>query len=280
MNKQTFKQAFKDTVPVMTGYLFLGFGFGILMQQNGYGILWSTAMSALIYAGSMQYVAVGLLASGAGLLTAALTTLLVNARHLFYGISMIDSYKGMGKQKPYLIFALTDETFSLVSKDSLPMGVDKKKYCLYVSLLDHLYWVFGTAIGSLAGSILPINFEGIEFVLTALFVTIFVEQWLSTEDHIPAICGALVTALCLIIFGKETFLIPSMCLITAILAGMSKAGTKVRAKPEKTEAPRSSQAPEAEEASSIHASEGSSLQPECGDSETSGAEHNNEEGKI
>ncbi len=222
MNKSAVRVAFKDTVPVMTGYLFLGFGFGILMQQSGYGWLWAVAMSVFIYAGSMQYVAIGLLTSGAGLIVAALTTLLVNARHLFYGISMIDSYKGLGKKKPYLIFTLTDETFSLVSKNKAPEGINYHTYCFWVSLLDHCYWVTGTLLGSLAGSVLPINFEGIEFVLTALFVTIFVEQWLSTKNHIPAIVGVLSTAVCLVLFGREVFLIPSMIVITGILAGMSK----------------------------------------------------------
>ena len=159
----------------MTGYLFLGFGFGILMQQHGYGVLWAGAMSLFIYAGSMQYVAVSLLASGAGLLTAALTAFVVNARHLFYGISMVDAYKRAPK-KPYLIFALTDETYSLVSKNQIPDNISRHTYCFLVSLFDHIYWVSGTILGSLAGSLLPINYEGIDFVLTALFVTIFVEQ--------------------------------------------------------------------------------------------------------
>ncbi len=207
---------------MMTGYIFLGFGFGILMQQNGYGVLLSVAMSAFIYAGSMQYVAVGLLTSGVGLITAALTTLLVNARHLFYGISMIDSYKGTGRKKPYLIFALTDETFSLVSKESAPGGADRHPYYFLVSLLDQCYWVAGTLLGSLAGAVLPVNFQGIEFVLTALFVTIFVEQWLSTKNHLPAIIGVVTTAACLLVFGKDIFLVPAMILIAGVLAGMSK----------------------------------------------------------
>ncbi len=220
------RRAFRDTTPVMTGYLFLGFGFGILMQQNGYGILWALAMSIFIYAGSMQYVAVGLLTSGAGLLTAALTTLMVNARHLFYGISMVETYKGMGKRKPYLIFSLTDETFSLVSKEQVPDSIPPRTYCLLVSVLDQGYWVLGTLLGSLAGVVLPLNLEGIEFALTALFVTIFVEQWVSIKHHMPAIVGLVSTAGCLLIFGKNIFLIPAMAVITAILAGMSKIGKK------------------------------------------------------
>ncbi len=223
MDKQILKTAFKDTLPVMTGYLFLGFGFGILMHQNGYGVLWAGAMSLLIYAGSLQYVGVSLLTSGAGVLTTALTTLLVNARHLFYGITMIDRYKGMGRKKPYLIFALTDETFSLVSQKELPEE-QRRPYCFLVSLLDQCYWVSGTLLGSLAGALLPVDLEGIEFVLTALFVTIFVEQWLSAKDHVPALLGLGVTAGCLLLFGRDVFLIPAMVLMTAILAGLSRVG--------------------------------------------------------
>ena len=222
MKKQAIRSAFLDTVPVMTGYLFLGFGFGIVLHQIGYGVLWAGAMSLFIYAGSMQYMAVSLLTSGAGLLTTALTTFVVNARHLFYGISMVDAYKGAGKKKPYLIFALTDETYSLVSADRVPEGISRHGYCFLVSLFDHIYWVSGTILGSLAGSLLPINFEGIEFVLTALFVTIFVEQWLSTKNHAPAITGVAATLVCLLVFGKEVFLIPSMVIIALSLTLMRK----------------------------------------------------------
>ena len=218
--KKVLRQALLDTLPVMTGYVFLGFGFGILMQQNGFGWLWAGAMSLFIYAGSMQYVAIPLLTSGAGLLTAALTAFVVNARHLFYGISMVDSYKGAGKKKPYLIFALTDETYSLVSQKQKPdLG-----YCFLVSLFDHIYWVSGTILGSLAGSVLPINFEGIDFALTALFVTIFAEQWLSTKDHRPAVIGVASTLVCLLAFGRDVFLIPSVVVIAILLTTMRKAG--------------------------------------------------------
>ena len=224
MKSKAVKAAFFDTLPVMTGYVFLGFGFGILMYQNGYGLLWSVSMSLFIYAGSMQYVAVSLLTAGASLLTAALTTFVVNARHLFYGISMVDAYKDTGKKKPYLIFALTDETYSLVSADQVPEGISRHSYCFLVSLFDHFYWVAGTALGALAGSILPVDLEGIEFVLTALFVTIFVEQWLSFRDHRPAVIGVSTTLICLFLFGKDIFLIPSMVIIALLLTTMRKAG--------------------------------------------------------
>lgn len=222
MKKSAIHSAFLDTVPVMTGYVFLGFGFGILLHRNGYGVLWSAAMSLFIYAGSMQYMTVSLLSGGAGLLTAALTTLVVNARHLFYGISMVDAYKGAGRKKPYLIFALTDETYSLVSRTQPPEGLSHHGYCFLVSLFDQIYWVSGSILGSVVGSLLPINYEGIEFVLTALFVTIFTEQWLSTKNHAPAITGLAATALCLAIFGKDVFLIPSMVVIALLLTLMRK----------------------------------------------------------
>lgn len=226
MKKHAIRTAFLDTVPVMTGYVFLGFGFGILLTQNGYGVLWSLAMSLFIYAGSMQYVAVTLLTGGASLVTTALTTLMVNARHLFYGISMIDAYKGAGKKKPYLIFALTDETYSLVSRNQAPEGISRHGYCFLVSLFDQIYWVAGSVLGSLAGSLIPLNYEGIDFVLTALFVTIFVEQWLSTKNHLPALIGVVSTVLCLVIFGQEIFLIPSMLLIAALLTLLRKTGRR------------------------------------------------------
>ena len=220
MNKKIARSAFLDTLPVMTGYVFLGFGFGILMQQNGFGWLWAVAMSLFIYAGSMQYVAIPLLTSGAGLFTAALTAFVVNARHLFYGISMVDAYKSAGKKKPYLIFALTDETYSLVSQKQKP----DLRYCLLVSFFDHCYWIGGTLLGSLAGRMLPINFEGVDFALTALFVTIFTEQWLSTKDHRPAVIGVVSTLLCLWIFGSDIFLIPSMVIIALALTTLRKTG--------------------------------------------------------
>ena len=224
MNKNLLRTAFLDTVPVMTGYVFLGFGFGILMQRSGFGVLWAVAMSLFIYAGFMQYMAISLLTSGASLLTAAMTTFVVNARHLFYGISMIDAYKHTGKKKPYLIFGLTDETYSLVSRDQISAENSKAGYCFFVTLFDHIYWVSGTLLGSLAGTLLPINYEGVEFALTALFVTIFVEQWLSTKKHGPAIVGVAATTVSLVVFGKDLFLIPSMVIIAACLILMRKTG--------------------------------------------------------
>ena len=180
-------------------------------------------MSLFIYAGSGQYLAVELLAGGAGLITTAIATLLVNARHLFYGISLLDTYQDTGKAKPYLIFALTDETYSLVTQAQPPEGVSRKKYCLLVSFLDQCYWVVGCCLGALIGTYVPVSFEGVSFVLTALFVTLFVEQWLSHKEHFPAIVGVVSTLLCLLIFGKDIFLIPSMVLMALLLTLNPKA---------------------------------------------------------
>lgn len=217
MNKRALGIAFRDTLPVLTGYLFLGIGFGILLSENGYGIGWAFAMSAFMYAGSAQYLTVSLLASHASLLSTAFAILLVNARHIFYGISLVDTYKDTGKKKPYLIFSLTDETYSLVTQNQPPAGVSKAQYCLLVSVLDHIYWTCGSVLGSAIGAMLPVALQGVEFVLTAMFVTIFVEQWLSNKDHRPAIIGVMSTIICLLIFGKELFLIPAMAAIALLL---------------------------------------------------------------
>ena len=217
MRKKAFITVFKDTVPVLTGYLFLGAGFGILLGESGYGIGWAFFMSLCMFAGSGQYLAVSLLATHASLISTAVATLLVNARHLFYGISLIDAYKGAGKKKPYMIFALTDETYSLVTQNQPPEGISRKQYCFLVSLFDHIYWISGCVLGNILGSTLPISFEGVEFVLTALFVTMFVEQWLTNRNHRPAVIGIVSTALCLLIFGKDLFLIPAMVVIALLL---------------------------------------------------------------
>ena len=218
----SIRYAFKRSLPVMAGYLVLGMGFGILLEAKGYSVLWAFVMSVFIYAGSMQYVAVDLLAGGASLISAALMTLMVNARHLFYGISMIDRYKDMGSKKPYLVFALTDETYSLVCSGGVPEGVDQKKYFFWVSLMNQSYWVIGSTAGALIGSLLVFNTAGIDFSMTALFIVVFVEQWKSAENHLSAVIGVTVSVICLLIFGPDSFLIPSMIAIAAVLTALRK----------------------------------------------------------
>ena len=210
------KNIFIKTLPGMAGYLVLGPGFGILLRVNGYGILYALAMSVFIYAGSMQFVTISLITGGASLITTAITALMVNARHLFYGISMVDRYRGTGISKIYLMHALTDETYSLVCDD----GSGYKPtlgYYLGVSGINHLYWILGTVIGSALGTLVSFDTRGIDFAMTALFVTVFVEQWLSTKRHAPALIGVLCALACFLIFGADSFLIPSMVGIVLLL---------------------------------------------------------------
>ena len=217
ITKNEIKKALKSTAPVLSGYMVLGFGFGLVLNSKGFGVLWALLMSLFIYAGSMQYVAIDLLSGGASVVTMAITTVLVNARHIFYGISMVDKYKGTGKIKPYLIFSLTDETYSLVCTDD---ENSSHGYYLLVSLFNHFYWVTGSVLGAAVGSAFNFSPKGIDFALTALFVTVFVEQWLSSKDHTAAIVGAAASVICLVIFGADSFLIPSMLLITVALTAL------------------------------------------------------------
>lgn len=222
---KTIKKAFIASIPVLSGYMVLGIGFGIILKSKGFGFLWALAMSGCIYAGSLQYVGINLMAGGASLIAVALTSLMVNARHLFYGISMIDNYKGAGARKPYMIFALTDETYSLVCEGKGDMDESEyHRYCFFVSLFDQIYWVSGSVIGSLLGDIIPFDTTGVDFALTALFITVFVQQWLDNKDHRPAIIGVVASILCIVIFGAANFLIPAMVLITAALCLMKGRG--------------------------------------------------------
>ena len=223
--RTTFRKAFLATLPVMAGYMVLGIAFGILLRDKGFGLPWAFAMSLFIFAGSLQFVAVNLMATGASLVSTALMTLLVNARHLFYGISMLTRYRGTGKAKPYLIFSLTDETYALVCSGA-PEGTDEKTYYLLVSLMDQCWWITGSVLGSLIGSALTISTKGIDFAMTALFITIFTEQLITSPDRMPAAIGVGASVLCLVVFGPSGFLIPSMVLISALLFAYSLRGGK------------------------------------------------------
>lgn len=217
MNSKTLRLAFRASLPVMAGYLVLGLGFGVLLQNQGYSFLWAFLMSLTIYAGSMQYAALDLISGGAGLITTALMTLMINARHFFYGLSMLDKYQETGKVKPYLIFSLTDETYSLVCTPA-PADADEKRYYLLVSLFDQIYWITGSVLGALLGPIQPFDSTGMDFAMTALFVVIFVEQWLSTKNHLPAILGVSLSVVFLVLLGPTRFVIPAMIGITLCLA--------------------------------------------------------------
>ena len=222
MNAEGWKRAFLKTLPVLAGYLVMGAGFGILFRVSGYGPVWALGMSVFLYAGSMQFVGISLLTSGASVITVAVTTLLVQARHLFYGLSLIDRYKGAGFKKLYMIHAITDETYSLVCSTEVPKDVKPHAFYFALSLLDHIYWITGCVLGNLIGGFLSFDTTGLDFAMTALFVTIFVEQWQSTKEHRPAILGAVLALVCLVLFGAENFLIPAMFAITLGLTALWK----------------------------------------------------------
>lgn len=211
------KAAVKVTIPVMLGYISVGIAFGLLFQKSGYNFLWAIFMSITVYAGSMQFVAINLLNSGAGFIEIALMTFFVNIRHLFYGLSFINKFKNMGNKKYYTIFALTDETYSLLCSSKAPEGIDNNSFLFTISLLNQIYWVIGTLIGTIAGSLITFNTKGIDFAMTALFVVIFIEQWYTFKTHIPALIGIACSIFSLFIFGPSNLVLPSMILITFLL---------------------------------------------------------------
>ena len=215
--RQTARFAFRQSLGVLFGYVFLGTAFGILLRQAGFGALWSLAFSGLVYAGSLQFVLAGFLAAPTALPTVALMSLFINARHLFYGLSFIERFRSMGKKHPYMIFSLTDETYSvLCGMDEVPAGVDKNGAMFLVALLDQLYWVAGSLLGTFAGG-LPLDFTGIDFSMTALFLVIFLEQWRGAKSHLPALLGLGCGAVFLLALGPDNFLLPALCTTVAVL---------------------------------------------------------------
>lgn len=214
---KALKAAFPYTIPVLTGFTFLGVAYGILMNSKGYGVGWTLLFSLLTFAGSAQYIAISFLTSVFNPVYAFLMTLMVNARHIFYGISLLEKYKDTGILKPYLIFGLCDETFSIVCAVDAPEGVSKKWFMFFITLLNHLYWVAGSVLGVVLGSMILFNTKGLDFVLTALFVVIFVGQWKTGKGRKPAVIGILCSALCVIVFGASNFIIPAMIAILAVL---------------------------------------------------------------
>ena len=217
MKRKTFAAAFPHTVPVLMGYLSIGTVFGWMLSAIGYNPLWSVAMSATIYAGSGQYLGVSLLEHASPLADVAFLTLVLNFRHLVYGLSLLEKFRGMGLRKLYVMFALTDETYALLSGVEVPEGVDEKGFYFTIALLDQLYWIAGSLIGAVAGSLITINTEGIDFAMTALFIVIAIDQWRGARSHYPALLGAVGTLVCLLLFGPENgrFLIPSLGILVA-----------------------------------------------------------------
>lgn len=224
MKRKAFKAALPYSLPICIGFLFIAVSYGFLMRSKGFSFIYPIVMSCFIFAGSMEFVTVELLLSAFNPFHALLLTLMVNARHLFYGISMLDKYKGTGWKKFYLIFGMCDETFSINCSVTPPQGVDRGWFMFFVTLLNHAYWVTGATVGSLLGSFIRFNTNGIEFIMTALFVVMFVNQWNESEGHKPALVGIGCTLGCLILFGAENFMIPAMTLIIFILTAVRQRG--------------------------------------------------------
>ncbi len=211
--KQAIKAAFPVTIPVLLGYLSIGIAFGLLFENAGYNFIWAFFTSLTVYAGAMQFIAVSFFYGGIGLIQIAVMTLVVNFRHIFYGLSFLDRFSGMGKRKWYMAFALTDETYSLLCSKKAPANVDEKKFLFCVAFLNQSYWVLGSVIGSLAGAMITFDTTGMDFAMTALFIVIFIDQWKSYSSHIPALIGLGSTIAVLVVIGPGNLVIPSMILI-------------------------------------------------------------------
>jgi 4-azaleucine resistance transporter AzlC len=235
VNAKTFAAAFPVTVPVLTGYLAIGMAFGLMLQSVGYGVGWAFLMSLVIYAGSGQYLGVSLLATGAPLTQVAFLTLMINFRHLVYGLSMLEKFRGMGRRKFYMIFSLTDETYALLSSAQPPEGVDTHDFYFAVAALDHSYWILGSVLGSVLGSALGFDTTGVDFAMTALFLVIAVGQWKAAGSHIPALLGGAATLLSLLAVGADNMLLPALAIIVVVL-------TLLRPRLEAEESPQTKEA--------------------------------------
>ena len=231
----SLRAAFPHTIPIMAGFIFLGITYGIYMKHLGFSFIYPMLMSLTIFAGSMEFVAADMLTGMFNPLQAFIMTIMVNARHLFYGISMLDKYKNTGKKKAYLIFGLCDETFSINYSAIIPSGAERSWFYFFVTLLDHMYWFFGATIGGLFASLITFNTDGIEFAMTSMFIVIFLDQWMKEKNHTSALIGVAVSLISLILIGPDNFIIPAMICILAILAAISKPLSKKLTIPDDTE---------------------------------------------
>lgn len=215
--RTAFRAAFPHTIPIFAGFWFLGLTYGIYMNVSGFSFWYPMLMSLTIFAGSIEFVTVNLLLGAFNPIQALAVTLMINARHLFYGISMLDRYRGTGWKKPYLIFGMCDESFSINCSAQIPEGVDRGWFMFFVTLFNHLYWFTGSTLGGIFGSFLSFNTKGLDFVMTAMFVVIFLENWLNEQEHTSSLLGLGISLICLLAFGAERFLIPAMLGILAVL---------------------------------------------------------------
>ena len=221
--KKAFGTAFPHTIPVFTGFITLGMAYGVLMSTKGFGTIWAMLMSLVAFCGSMQFAAITLLVSAFDPIQAFILSVMVNARHLFYGISMLEKYKGLGKIRFFLIYMLCDETFSIASSIEPPEDVNRKWFYFAISILDYSYWQMGTLLGSIVGNVITFNTEGLDFALTALFVVLFLEQIKKTENRLSGVIGVCGTIAALIVFGADNLVIPAMIIVLiCLLAGRRK----------------------------------------------------------
>ena len=216
MNRE-LKYALGKTIPIMFSYLFLSMAFGIMMNQAGFPFYWAYLVSLTVYTGAFQFVIVSFLSAGAGIATIAFTALAMNCRHMFYGVTFLKEFKSMGKRYPYMIFSMTDETYALYCSLEYPEELDHHQVMFDIAWLSRVYWLIGTLVGALLGQIIPFDFEGVDFCMTALFVTILIDQWKKTEDHAPAVIGGVSAVVFLLIFGAARFMLPSLMVTTALL---------------------------------------------------------------
>ena len=222
IRKRALIAAFPHTLPIFAGFWFLGLAYGIYMNISGFSFLYHMFMSMLIFGGSLEFVAVTMLLSPFAPVQAFIMTVLIQARHLFYGISMLDKFKGLGWKKYYLIFGMCDESFSVNYTAKIPEGIDRGWFMFWVTLLNQFYWVSAATVGGLVGSLLKFNTEGLDFVMTAMFVVIFLEQWMKDKKHYTALIGLGASVLCLLIFGADSFMIPTMICIVGLLTLLRK----------------------------------------------------------
>ena len=224
---RTLKIAFLRTLPVLCGYIVMGIAFGILLQSEGYNYVWAFFISLFVYAGSMQFVLVSFLGGGINILYAAVLTLSINSRHMFYGLSFVEKFRTMGKKAVYMIFSLTDETYSLLCSNKTPAGINENRLLFLIALLDHSYWITGSVVGALIGQLISFDTKGIDFAMTALFTVIMVEQWYSFKSHLPAIVGGISSITCIVLFGAGNFILPSL-IVTVITLMLLRCKVEVK----------------------------------------------------
>jgi len=211
------RKAFPYTIPILTGYLFIGLAFGVMFADMGYNVFWAALMSIVVYAGSGQYLAVNFFVPGYSFVQAVFLTLMVNIRHVFYGLSLVDRYNRFGRRRWYMIFGMTDETYSVVCTTKVPDDVDEEDFVFSITLLNQIYWVAGAVIGSLAATAIPFDSTGIDFAMTALFLVLFIEMWMSRSNRMSELLGLSAAVVCLIVFGASNFVLPTMLLIVAVI---------------------------------------------------------------